>query len=45
MVIVVGNSLVSLMNGFWFSGLGRISLFSGQTALAQKTLGVLQFSG
>ena len=28
---------------FGFSGLGRIALFSGQTALAQKTLGGLQF--
>ena len=28
---------------FGFSGLGRIALFSCQTALAQKTLGGLQF--
>ena len=40
---MVGNSLISWMNGFGFSGFGRIALFSGQTALAQKTLGGLPF--
>ena len=40
---MIENSLISWMNGFGFSGFGRIALFSGQTALAQQTLRGLQF--
>ena len=31
---MIENSLISGMNGFGFSGFGRIAPFSGQTALA-----------